>query len=140
MGKGPSIDGRQKREKPSEKKLAAIRENGLAPKVYLPPSDEARERTREMKRRLLGALTREGVEFIEQIIQAGPFANAITYDSEGNAEPIALYEEKSRLWQYAMNFAADRGGLPRVAAVDVEVDAIPGIRVELPDFPKPSDV
>ena len=140
MARGAVINGRAKpKEKPSPAKLAAIRQNGMKPKATIYDAEQ-RERTREMKRILMGALCEEGVRFIAEIIKAGPFTKVTRYDNNGEPQVIEMFEERSRLWQYAMNYAADRGGFPRVQAVDVDVDAIPAIKVEFTEFERPSDV
>ncbi len=117
-----------RKEQISEKKLAAVRENikkAQAAYKHKLETDPIAVMRRDMRERLGRALSLHGLEHVERIIEEGP--------GEGDSD-------KAGLWQFCMNFAGDRGGMPRVAQVDVEVDAIPGIRVELPDFPKPSDV
>lgn len=124
---GPTAKG-GRREKPSDKKLAASRENlKKAQEAYKHKleTDPVAIMRRDMRQRLGKALSLDGLEHVERIIAEGP----------GVDDSV-----QAGLWQFCMNFAGDRGGLPRLERVEVEVDAIPGIRVELPDFPKPSDV
>lgn len=141
MPGGPSEKG-GKKERPSEHKKRTSAENARKAREHqqqLRADDPEKVAIREMKRVLRTALTEQGTKFLVEVIEAGPFSEVVKRDDKGRPQIIELYEDKSRLWQYAMNFAADRAGMPRVQQVDIEADAIPPLRVELPDFPKPSD-
>src|SRR6185436_5194490 len=91
-----------------------------------------RDEMLKAKQRLAKTLTNDGIDWVEQIIRAGPWL-------EGGEE-----EDKARasqLFQWATTFAADRGGLPKSSALSVQGggDAIPAITVNIVGHPRPAD-
>jgi len=102
-------------------------------------SVEARADLAEGKRKVVGAITRAGLPAIIEIIERGPFS-LVEVERDGERRVIELNEERSKLWQYAMNYAADRCGLPRIHEMDlVATEGIAPLEVRLKGFPRPSD-
>ena len=107
------------------------------PRVLLPL--ENRAKLTEAKKQLSDAVADCGVPWLIEVIKLGPWA-AVEVERDGQAHVIPLHEERSRLWQYAMNFAADRAGMPRIQEMDlVASEGLAEINVKLTGFPRPSD-
>lgn len=85
--------------------------------------DPARQVLIEAKRKLAMGLGDHGIPEIVRILEAGP----------------GVDERENKLWQYAVTFAADRGGLPRVEAAIIDAIAMPPLEVRLKGFARPSD-
>jgi hypothetical protein len=95
--------------------------------------------TAENRDRLSRAISSYGIQDIEAIIKAGPFQLTLV-DTEKGEKVLPLYEERSRLWQYALTFAADRGGLPKQQSIQVEGEvALSPIEVKFTNFKRPAD-
>ncbi|MEQ1833006.1 MAG: hypothetical protein ABL977_08110 [Candidatus Eisenbacteria bacterium] len=104
-------------DKQTEKANAAPRKRAFA------VDDPARQVLIEAKRRLAMGLGDHGIPDLIRILETGP----------GDTD------EQNKLWQYALTFAADRGGLPRVEAAVIDAAAIPPLEVRLKGFARPSD-
>lgn len=116
---------------------AQIAKKSIQPRVVLPL--EHRDALTEGKRQLAKAITEYGIADIVKIIKAGPY-QPVEVEREGEAVVIPMHEERSKLWQYAMNYAADRGGLPRIHEMDlVAGEGIAPIEVRFGNFEKPAD-
>jgi hypothetical protein len=129
---------------PSRKKSAEasaqLAKNAAAGAGVPRVSVEARADLAEGKRKVVGAITRCGLPAIIDIIERGPFSLVEVEDRDGEKRVIELNEERSKLWQYAMNYAADRCGLPRIHEMDlVATEGIAPLEVRLVGFPRPSD-
>lgn len=99
--------------------------NAKAPRPgHVSKLDPARVALIECKKRMMRALDQHGVDLILALIERGP--------SEDN-------EIQHRNFWAAVNFAADRGGMPRVQAVDVEGMEIPPIEIRLVGYARPTD-
>lgn len=116
----------------------AVRENASKPRTVLAP--DVRAQYAEAKRIMAEALTEKGALYIAEIIRMGPFATVMNEGKHGEMVPVALYQDKSQVWQYAMNFAADRAGLPRISELELAAtEGLPAIEVRFPGFAKPAD-
>ncbi len=108
----------QKATKPaSEHQRAVNRENASKPRIPLP--DDVRKALSDAKGRLGKALSDHGVGHVEKIIKDGP--------------------DKSDLFQWAMDFAADRGGLPKRREEQIDADALPPMEIVFRNYSKPSE-
>jgi len=108
----------QKATKPaSEHQRAVNRENASKPRIPLP--DDVRKALSDAKGRLGKALSDHGVGHVEKIIKDGP--------------------DKSELFQWAMDFAADRGGLPKRREEQIDADALPPMEIVFRNYSKPSE-
>jgi hypothetical protein len=94
---------------------------------------------KENRERLRRAISKHGIADIEEIIKRGPW-QLVEVETKDGPEAIPLNEERSRLWQYAMNFAADRGGLPRANVVQLSgAETLGPIEVVFRNFERPAD-
>lgn len=94
----------------------------------------------EGKHQLRLAIGKHGIPDIVKILEAGPYALVEVEGKDGQPRIIELNEERSRLWQFAMNYAADRGGLPRTTELDVQAaEGIMPVEVHFKNFPRPAD-
>ena len=103
--------------------------------------EELKASTERQRERLNKAVAKWGIDSIEEVIEAGPFEIVKVDGPNGTKRDIYLHEDRSRLWQYAMNFAADRGGLSRAEVVkidDSEGQLVP-IAVVFRNFERPAD-
>jgi hypothetical protein len=118
---------------------AQLATNGSGNRGIPKLDDEARQDLREAKKHVAKTIAEYGLPGIIEIIKAGPFA-MVELETRDGIVTIPLNEERSRLWQYAMNFAADRCGLPRIQEMDlVAAEGIPPIQVIMPGFTRPSE-
>jgi hypothetical protein len=99
----------------SERQIAANRANAAKAHITLPP--DIRKALSDAKGRLGKALSDHGVGHVEQIIEDGP---------------------SSELFQWAMDFAADRGGMPRRRETEIDAAAdLPPMTILFANHPKP---
>jgi hypothetical protein len=123
--------------KVSDESATKARESARKPRILLPMKD--REGLLEAKKQLAKALAEHGVGYIVDVIRRGPWQD-VEVTREGEQSVIPLYEARSQLWQYAMNFAADRGGLYRITEMDLALSSeIPPIQVNIVGHARPSD-
>lgn len=131
--------GSRKGYVPTEEHKQKLREN--ARKRRTRKLDFESIEVREQVKHTLARVIREhGVPAVVEIIKRGPWQ---LVETEGRTGPdvMELHQEQSRLWQYAMNFASDRGGLPRVTELDMQnAEGIPPLKVSIVGFAKPDDV
>lgn len=124
--------------KKTRKTAAHIAKKSVQPRVVLPL--ENRDAMSEAKKKLSWAIANHGVDGIIDIIKRGPYQEVEVPGRDGESVVIPWHEERSRLWQFAMNFAADRGGLPRIHEMDlVAGEGIAPIEVRFGNFEKPAD-
>lgn len=116
-GKAGRPLGSKAAEPASEHQRAVNRENASKPRIHLP--DEVRKALSDAKGRLGKALSDHGVGHVEKIIKDGP--------------------DKSDLFQWAMDFAADRGGMPRRREEQIDADALPPMEIVFRNYSKPSE-
>lgn len=100
----------------SERQLAANRANAAKSKVTLPP--DARAALTAAKARLGHVLAEHGVPHLCKIIEDGP---------------------SNELFQWATDFAADRGGMPRRREEQIDADALPPMEIVFRNYSKPSE-
>jgi len=86
----------------SEARKASQRENARKPRVHVP--QEVRDAIADAKGRLGRALSTKGAEHLIAIIEAGPAG------------------QHGDLFEWAMNFAADRAGMPRRTESEISGD------------------
>lgn len=111
---GGTGSGRRKGDKDkspgSPARAAAVSANGSRPQTK--PTDEVREKIREAKNSMTEALVGPGLKWLREIIEAGPPVYGVAEDGRyvvsGSAE-----------FTWAMNFAADRGFLPRRSEAEI---------------------
>ena len=100
----------------SEHQRAVNRENASKPRGAVP--DEIRALLTEGKARLGAVVANKGIPHIEQIIDEGP-----SHDH----------------FQWAMDFAADRGGLPKRRETEIDAAAdLPPMTILFANHPKPA--
>ena len=116
--KGKGKRGRPKGRKDSvpmtDERRAKLRANANAPKVKLPP--DMRAALSDAKGKLAKALSAHGVPHLVRIIESGP---------------------QDELFQWAMDFAADRGGMPRRREEQIDALDMPPMVISFSNF-KPS--
>lgn len=100
----------------SEHQCAVNRENASKPRIHLP--EEVRRALTEAKGRLGEALAQHGVPHICRIIEDGP---------------------SNELFQWATDFAADRGGMPRRREEQIEAHELPPMVIEFKNFHPPNE-
>lgn len=106
----------QKATRPaSEHQRAVNRANASKPKITLP--EDVRKALSDAKGRLGKALSDHGVGHVCKLIEDGP--------------------DKSDLFQWAMDFAADRGGMPRRREEQIDAADLPPMVIEFQNFPHP---
>lgn len=106
----------------SEKRRKANEANARAGRLRMNQSEY--DELKAAKTRLARALTSRGVAWLEQIITEGP-----PHWERAGGESVLV--EGNPLFEWAMNFAADRAGMPRQAVV--EGSAIGGFTIVVND-------
>lgn len=99
---------------------------------------------RQAKKRLAVALQRHGIRWVERIIEAGPAQVVASNQKDRPREAVSEFEmsESRQLFQWAMTFAADRGGgMPRQTDVQVAAgtEGVPEITVNIVGHARPTD-
>lgn len=116
-GKGGRKLGSKASAPASEHQRAVNRENASKPRIAIPA--DMRAALSDAKGRLGKALSDHGVGHVEKIIADGP--------------------EKSELFQWAMDFAADRGGLPKRRETEIDAAAdLPPMTILFANRPAPT--
>jgi hypothetical protein len=117
QARGSVKKGGRKRGTPaSEHQCAVNRENASKPRGAVP--DEIRAKLTEAKARLGDVVASKGIPHIVAIIDEGP-----THDH----------------FQWAMDFAADRGGLPKRRETEIDAAAdLPPMTILFANHPKPA--
>jgi len=122
-------EGRWSERQEERKALGPIRQLG-----------ETREAIQQAKKDLAAVLASHGVPGVVEIIKAGPFAGRKVKQQDGSEVELPHTEQDQRRWEYAMNFAADRGGMPRITEMDMAAtEGVPAIEVRWVNFQKPVD-
>lgn len=94
---------------------AISRENASGPRITL--DDEIRAELTAAKGKLARALTTRGVEWLIAIIEEGP----ARWERTASGERVLV--EGNTSFEWAMNFAADRAGMPRKSEAEVQQHA-----------------
>jgi len=95
----------------SEARLLAQNANAVKPRPKVSP--ETRQRLVQAKDRLAELVSGPGLDWLATIIREGPAHWVLTENGK-------VLESGSADFPWAMNFAADRGGLIRVSELDVK--------------------
>lgn len=115
-GKGGRKLGSKATKPASEHQRAVNRENASKPRIAIP--DEIRKALSDAKGRLGKALSDHGIGHVEKIIEQGP---------------------ESELFQWAMDFAADRGGLPKRREEQIDAHDLPEMVIAFKNYERPSE-
>jgi len=112
---GGTGSGRRKGDKDkspgSPARVAAGSVNGLMAKPKI--TDDMREKVRTGKERMTRALLSDGLDWVEKIIKSGPAVYA------GGEDGGRYLVSGSADFTWAMNYAADRGFLPRRSEAEI---------------------
>jgi len=93
---------------------------------------EERDAIRAAKKKLAAVVAKEGVDSIVQIIANGPEAPLVA--------TLEHQREHRMLWQFALEFAADRGGgFHKQQLSEAAAEGIPPITVVIQGLPRPAD-
>ena len=131
--------GRKHGYVPTEEHKQKLRENARKRRTRKLDFDAITVRE-QVKQTLARVLREHGVPAVVEIIRRGPWQE-VEVEGKHGPEVIPLHEERTRLWQFAMTFASDRGGLPRVTELDMaNAEGIPPLKVSIVGFAKPDDV
>jgi hypothetical protein len=104
-------------------------------------SGEPKEKLSQAKKDLALVLATDGIPGVIEIIKRGPWAGKRAKQADGSEVELPQTDLDYRRWEYAMNFAADRGGMPRVTEMDLAAtEGVPPIEVRIVGFKKPDDV
>jgi hypothetical protein len=123
----------------TEEQKAAARENLKKASEASVKARRGQHEKEDNRDRLRVAITKYGIADITEIIARGPW-QLIEVETRDGVQIIPLNEERSRLWQYAMNYAADRGGLPRAEVVQLSgAEHLGPIEVRFSNFERPAD-
>ena len=116
-GKGGRKLGSKASAPASEHQRAVNRENASKPRIAVPA--DVRDALSDAKGRLGMAPSDHGIGHIEKIIEGGP--------------------AKSELFQWATDFAADRGGLPKRRETEIDAAAdLPPMTILFANRPAPA--
>lgn len=127
MPRGRPKGSKDKHPNP-EKRRAAIARNTGRPRTYLRDTDPAIEELRAAKGKLASALSNAGTAWLLQIIHEGP-----PHWQRDLATGERVLVEGSAQFEWAMNFAADRAGMPRRTEADLMGDVTRGFVIRLHD-------
>ena len=111
---------------------------GLAEDRLIGPDRVARLKA---KQRFAKALTTHGVRWIEELIKRGPGRVVIVVDGKRVVQSCEQQKLEDARFEFAMNFAADRGGgFQREASVQVEGSGVLlPVEVRFTNFERPAD-
>jgi hypothetical protein len=99
---------------------------------------QERDRVRETKKMFADAVNKHGAKWVAEIIKAGPYAEQVAGCTL--QEMISRATLAADLFKWAMVYAGDRGGAPRLAVVEVSgAENLGPIEVRFSNFERPAD-
>ena len=114
--------------------MAKARAGGHEPRLI----GQERDRVRETKKLFANAINKHGAKWVAEIIEAGPYPE-LAVDCTIQ-EAISRATLTANLFQWAMTFAGDRGGSPKVAIVELSgAENLGPIEVRFSNFERPAD-
>jgi len=99
---------------------------------------QERDKVRETKKLFADAINKHGAKWVVEIIKAGPYPELAAECTV--QEAISRATQAASLFEWAMVFAGDRGGAPRMATVEVSgAENLGPIEVRFSNFERPAD-
>lgn len=127
MARGGRPKGSSDKHHDPEKRKASVA-NARGRRAYLRESDPVLEELKAAKGKLAKALSNAGTEWLLQIIHEGP--PHWQRDPETGERVLV---DGSEQFEWAMNFAADRAGMPRRSEADIMGDVTRGFTIRVHD-------